>query len=260
MSQITLANNNAVVTQSRFTVPEVYYRDQKVITTESLAVGYGATTQQLINNFNRNKARFEEGKHYYLVGGQELKDMKNHNSLRDVVNKHTSQLILWTERGASRHAKMLETDQAWDYFELLEETYFNLRKNTAVPGDYIEALESLLKAEKEKVLIAAERDYAVETKAWISRRREATAMATASVAVREKNVLAAKLGACKKHATVLAVENMTETKFKWHPLKKWCADNGAEVLSVPDERYGKANSYPAAAWKAVHNVNIAKLF
>ncbi len=155
---------------------------------------------------------------------------------------------------------MLETDQAWDYFELLEDTYFNSRKNAVVPGNYIEALENLLKSEKEKAMIAAERDYAVETKAWIGRKREATAMATASVAVREKNALAAKLGACKKHATVLAVENMTETKFKWHPLKKWCADNGAEVLSVPDERYGKANSYPAAAWKAVHNVNIAKLF
>lgn len=260
MSQITLANNNAVVTQSLFTVPEVYYRAQKVITTESLAVGYGATTQQLINNFNRNKARFEEGKHYYLVGGQELKEMKNHNSLRDVVNKHTSQLILWTERGASRHAKMLETDQAWDYFELLEETYFNSRKKNADLISKKDLALMVIQAEEEKEIAYAQRDQAIETKAWISRRREATAMATASVAVREKNALAAKLGACKKHATVLAVENMTETKFKWHPLKKWCADNGAEVLSVPDERYGKANSYPAAAWKAVHGVNLAKLF
>ncbi|WP_274369835.1 ORF6N domain-containing protein [Morganella morganii] len=260
MSQITLANNNAVVTQSRFTVPEVYYRDQKVITTESLAVGYGATDKMISNNFARNKDRFVEGKHYFEVKGEELQEIKRLPSLRGVVNKYTIQRIFWTERGASRHAKMLETDQAWDYFELLEETYFNSRKNAAVPENYIEALESLLKAEKEKALIADERDYAVETKAWIGRKREATAMATASVAVREKNVLAAKLGTCKKHATVLAVENILGTKFKWHPLKKWCANNGAEVKSVPDERYGKANSYPAAAWKAVHNVNIAKLF
>lgn len=260
MSRITLANNNAVVTQSRFTVPEVYYRDQKVITTESLAVGYGAEVKSIQMNFANNRSRFEEGKHFFKIEGDELKAFKDYPNNIGVVDKRARHAYFWTERGASRHAKMLETDQAWDYFELLEETYFNSRKNTAVPGDYIEALESLLKAEKEKVLIAAERDYAVETKAWISRRREATAMATASVAVREKNALAAKLGACKKHATVLAVENMTETKFKWHPLKKWCADNGAEVLSVPDERYGKANSYPAEAWKAVHNVNLAKLF
>ncbi|WP_119312667.1 ORF6N domain-containing protein [Morganella morganii] len=260
MSQITLANNNAVVTQSRFTVPEVYYRDQKVITTESLAVGYGAEVKNIQNNFIRNDGRFVEGKHYFIVQGDELKELKNLPSLRGLVDKRTPKLTLWTERGASRHAKMLETDQAWDYFELLEETYFNSRRKNVDLISKKDLALMVIQAEEEKEIAYAQRDQAIETKAWISRRREATAMATASVAVREKNALAAKLGACKKHATVLAVENMTETKFKWHPLKKWCADNGAEVLSVPDERYGKANSYPAAAWKAVHNVNIAKLF
>ncbi|XKD93663.1 ORF6N domain-containing protein [Morganella morganii] len=32
----------------------------RVVTTETLAAGYGATTRQLINNFNRNKERFED--------------------------------------------------------------------------------------------------------------------------------------------------------------------------------------------------------
>ncbi|MDL9985518.1 hypothetical protein QS817_20565, partial [Providencia rettgeri] len=30
----------------------------------------------------------------------------------------------WTERGAARHAKMLDTDNAWDVFEALEDFYF----------------------------------------------------------------------------------------------------------------------------------------
>ncbi len=42
-----------------------------------------------------------------------------------MVSKHTNVLYLWTDRGASRHAKMLETDQAWDWFEALEDNYFN---------------------------------------------------------------------------------------------------------------------------------------
>lgn len=260
MSQITLANNNAVVTQSRFTVPEVYYRDQKVITTESLAVGYGADAKNIQDNFSNNKDRFVEGKHYFKLEGAELHAFKNCPDNFGSVNKHARNLILWTERGASRHAKMLETDQAWDYFELLEETYFNSRRKNADLISKKDLALMVIQAEEEKEIAYAQRDQAIETKAWISRRREATAMATASIAVREKNALAAKLGTCKKHATVLAVENILGTKFKWHPLKKWCADNGAEVKSVPDERYGKANSYPAAAWKAVHNVNIAKLF
>lgn len=260
MNQITVANNNSVVTQNRFTVPEVYYRNQKVITTESLAVGYGATDKMITNNFSRNKDRFVEGKHYFWVDGEELQQLKNCTSLRGSVNKHTRNLILWTERGASRHAKMLETDQAWDFFELLEDTYFGSRKNNTLPSNYIEALENLLKAEKEKAVIAAERDHAIETKAWIGKKREATSMATASKAVREKNRLAEKLGESKKHATVLAVEKKLNKKFKWQPLKKWCKENDTEIPTVHDDRYGIANSYPSGAWKSAYDVDLAKLF
>ncbi|MEX6158874.1 hypothetical protein [Providencia manganoxydans] len=155
---------------------------------------------------------------------------------------------------------MLETDQAWDYFELLEETYFTSRKNSGLPVNYIEALENLLQSEKEKAVIAAERDHAVETKAWIGHKREATAMATASKAVREKNALAAKIGESKKHATVLSVEKKLDKKFKWHPLRKWCLENNVTPMEVHDDRYGSVKSWPAEAWKAVHGVELAKLF
>ncbi|REF27624.1 ORF6N domain-containing protein [Xenorhabdus cabanillasii] len=260
MFDMNVANQSAVVTLQGSNLPVVIYRGQKVITTESLAVGYGAEVKNIQNNFIRNDGRFVEGKHYFIVQGDELKELKNLPSLRGLVDKRTLKLTLWTERGASRHAKMLETDQAWDYFELLEETYFNSRKQNAELISKKDLALMVLQAEEEKEIAYAQRDYAIETKAWISRRREATAMATASKAVREKNALAAKLGECKEHATVLSVEKRLEKEFKWHPLKKWCTENGAEVRSVPDERYGKANSYPAAAWKAVHGVNLAKLF
>lgn len=255
-----LAVQGEIVTQSRAMVPEVYYREEKVITTETLAIGYGASTQQIINNFNRNKSRFEEGRHYYIVEGKELKAMKNHNSLRGMVNKHASQLTLWTERGASRHAKMLETDQAWDYFELLEETYFSSRKALVTPDDYIEALEFLVKAEKEKIAIAAERDHAIKTKAWIGEKREATAMATASAEKRKANALAEKLGECSKFATIKAVLRETGEKFSPYPMRKWCRENGVSAKDVPDESYGTVKAWPAAAWKAVNNVELKKIF
>ncbi|MDH2398170.1 ORF6N domain-containing protein [Providencia rettgeri] len=241
-------------------MPEVYYRQQKVITTESLAIGYGADVKNIQDNFTNNKDRFVEGKHYFKLEGHELQAFKNCPDNFGSVNKHTRNLILWTERGASRHAKMLETDQAWDYFELLEETYFSSRKNSGLPVNYIEALENLLQSEKEKALIAAERDHAVETKAWIGHKREATAMATASKAVREKNALAAKIGESKKHATVLSVEKKLDKKFKWHPLRKWCKENNITPMEVHDDRYGSVKSWPAEAWKAVHDVELAKLF
>lgn len=260
MSQITVANNNSVVTQNRFTVPEIYYRNQKVITTESLAVGYGADVKNIQDNFTNNKERFVEGKHYFKLEGNELQEFKSYPDNFGLVNKFARHAYLWTERGASRHAKMLETDQAWDFFELLEDTYFGTRKNNSLPGDYIEALENLLKAEKEKVALRLERDVAIETKAWIGRKREATSMATASKAVREKNRLAEKLGESKKHATVLAVEKKLNKKFKWQPLKKWCKENDVEISTVHDDRYGTANSYPSGAWKSAYDVDLAKLF
>ncbi|HHS3623466.1 TPA: ORF6N domain-containing protein, partial [Proteus mirabilis] len=244
MSEITLANNNSVVTSNNFQVPEVYYRNQKVITTESLAIGYGADAKSIQMNFTRNQERFIEGKHYFKLEGDELQKFKSYPTNCGLVNKFTRHAYLWTERGASRHAKMLETDQAWDFFELLEDTYFGTRKNNNLPGNYIEALENLLKAEKEKAVIVAERDHAIETKAWIGKKREATSMATASKAVREKNRLAEKLGESKKHATVLAVEKKLNKKFKWQPLKKWCKENDVEISTVHDDRYGTANSYP----------------
>ncbi|MDN5971296.1 MAG: ORF6N domain-containing protein, partial [Enterobacterales bacterium] len=43
-------------------------------------------------------------------------------------------LMLWTERGAANHAKMLETDQAWGYHEDLVEFYFTQRNAITAPA------------------------------------------------------------------------------------------------------------------------------
>ena len=102
-----------------------------VITTELLASLYCTERQRITNNFNRNKERFTEGKHYYKLTDEELRDFKNGNSLRVPVKARA--ITLWTERGAARHAKMLETDQAWDVFEKLEECYFNPQAKDVQP-------------------------------------------------------------------------------------------------------------------------------
>lgn len=107
------------------TLSPVTYNQIQVITTELLAQLYGTDPKYIQNNTARNESRFVEGKHFFKLEGDELKDFKNRPSLRGSVAKHTRALILWTERGAARHAKMLETDQAWEVFEKLEDCYFN---------------------------------------------------------------------------------------------------------------------------------------
>ncbi|HGU5333484.1 TPA: ORF6N domain-containing protein [Escherichia coli O146] len=108
-------------------IPSLTHQHLPVITTELLAELYGTERQRLTNNFNRNKERFIEGKHFFLFEGDELRELKNRNSLRVSVKiaRNVRSLILWTERGAARHAKMLETDRAWEVFEKLEDCYFS---------------------------------------------------------------------------------------------------------------------------------------
>lgn len=115
-------------------LPSLTHQHLPVITTELLAELYGTERQRLTNNFNRNKERFIEGKHFFLIEGDELRELKNRNSLRVSVKiaRNVRSLILWTERGAARHAKMLETDQAWDVFEKLEDCYFS-QKDPSTP-------------------------------------------------------------------------------------------------------------------------------
>lgn len=105
----------------------IEYRGQRVVTTEQLAAGYGTDEVNIRNNLSRNLERFEEGKHYFLLTGSELRAFKNLVTMSYLVNKHTSQLILWTERGAARMSKVVDTDQAWGYHEDLVEFYFTQR-------------------------------------------------------------------------------------------------------------------------------------
>ncbi|MGL4859917.1 MAG: Rha family transcriptional regulator [Enterobacteriaceae bacterium] len=111
---------------------------------------------------------------------------------------------------------------------------------------------------EQKLLIAQERDQAIRTKAEIGSRREATAMATASVAVRERNKLAERLGQGIKHATITAIQNSTGIKYPWRPLKDWCNANDVEAVHVNCDRYGKVRSWPYEAWKHVYNIDLRK--
>ncbi|MCP9269890.1 ORF6N domain-containing protein [Xenorhabdus sp. XENO-1] len=114
-----------------------------VITTELLASVYETDVIRIQQNHTRNTDRFVEGKHFFKLTGSILKEFKNRLSLSEsvdsrltncpLVGKNARSLILWTERGAARHAKMLDTDKAWDVFEALEDHYFNQKKDFPTP-------------------------------------------------------------------------------------------------------------------------------
>ncbi|HAD4449868.1 TPA_asm: ORF6N domain-containing protein [Salmonella enterica subsp. enterica serovar Typhi str. CT18] len=115
------------------TLSPITHNQIPVITTELLAQLYCTEINNIKVNYTRNSERFVEGKHFFKVVGDELKNLRvTLSNSQTPVSPKTRSLILWTERGAARHAKMLETDQAWDVFEKLEDCYFS-QKDPSTP-------------------------------------------------------------------------------------------------------------------------------
>jgi len=90
----------------------IEHNGMRVLTTGQLAESYGATTKKISNNFKNNERRYQEGKHFICLTGDELNVFKTSNpKIEDYMYK-VSKLYLWTEKDAWRHAKSLNTDEA----------------------------------------------------------------------------------------------------------------------------------------------------
>ncbi|EEF3817601.1 ORF6N domain-containing protein [Salmonella enterica subsp. diarizonae] len=242
----------------------IEYRGQRVVTNEQLAAGYGTDVANIKMNYSRNTDRFVEGKHFFKVTGEELANLRVTFSYLQISSK-TRSLMLWTERGAANHAKMLETDQAWGYHEDLVEFYFTQRDAIAAPVQRelstMEILQIAMASEQGRLAAEERAKNAERTKSQISRKREASALGKLSAATRRCRDLEERLGESEKHATITRVEKSTGKKGKYNYvlLRRWCRENGMHPRDVPDERYGSVKSWPAEAWLAVYGTDLKKL-
>lgn len=107
------------------------YKDIRVLTTQQIAEAYGTDNRVISNNYNRNKDRYTEGKHYICLEGESLKEFKTNHQFDE--SSKINKLYLWTEKGAFLHAKSLGTDEAWEVYERLVDFYFNKQKPLTIP-------------------------------------------------------------------------------------------------------------------------------
>nr|DAG85432.1 MAG TPA: KilAC domain protein [Caudoviricetes sp.] len=123
----------------------VEHQNQRVLLTSQLAESYGTNNKIISYNFNNNKERYEEGKHFIKLEGEEKKAFINRLEIQD-SSKNAKTLYLWTERGAFLHAKSLNTNKAWEVYDSLVEHYFKSQeaKPSQLPSNYKEALLQLV--------------------------------------------------------------------------------------------------------------------
>lgn len=114
----------------------VEYNSQRVLLTIQLAESYGTDSDHINDNYQNNKSRFREGKHYFELRGVELREFKASQKISGNL-KYAPVLQLWTEKGAWLHAKSLNTDEAWEAYELLVDEYYNIRGVVSATPSYM---------------------------------------------------------------------------------------------------------------------------
>lgn len=114
-----------------------------------------------------------------------------------------------------------------------------------IPQSFPDALRMIADIEEEKQLALEQRDYYRRTKAEIGSRREATAMATASAAVRKVNALEDELGRGKRYRAVKAIDWLLEEfipssgmySVVGRTLKKVSVDLGYSIEKIATPEY-----------------------
>lgn len=126
--------------------------NQRVLTTAQIAEQYGTDAKAISKNFTRNKERYTEGKHYYCLTGDAKREFLNRYQIDDGLR--ATVFYLWTEKGALLHAKSLNTDQAWQAYEVLVDTYFSVREQAAMDSymiaDPVKRAERWIEEQREK--------------------------------------------------------------------------------------------------------------
>ena len=85
----------------------VEYQNQRVLTTNQLAKSYETTTRRISENFNANKERYVEEKHFYCLEGDALRNFRANTEITDWPS-NINKLYLWTEKGCITPCKIFE--------------------------------------------------------------------------------------------------------------------------------------------------------
>ena len=101
----------------------IEHEGQRVLTTKQLAEKYETEPRRISENHNRNLSRYIEGTHFFTIRYGD----PAYTQFADSPFQNQT-IYLWTEKGCFLHAKSLGTDKAWEVYEMLVNTYFQVKE------------------------------------------------------------------------------------------------------------------------------------
>lgn len=191
------------------------YSGQRVLTTAQLAEAYGTESKVISNNFNRNKNRYTEGKHFYCIKGDKLKEFKTIHQF-DESSIRINLLYLWTEKGALFHAKSLNTDKAWEVYEFLVDNYFRVKELTLDHNEFL--------------LMLVQKQYELEKRIEKLEKAEKTEPVVQQPLALENNSIVFDFinECCERRCGIC---NNITTADLYNAFTKWCAMKNMNIVS-----------------------------
>lgn len=122
-----------------------------------------------------------------------------------------------------------------------------------LPKDYPTALRLAADLYEKNNLLTVERDQAIATKAYISDKKTATAMNTASIKSKENEKLKQQLDESMQYATIKRMEKIHHgLKFNWRALKSTSKEMGLPPIDVFDPNFDTVKAYHRDVWQETY--------
>ncbi len=170
---------------------------------------------------------------------------------RDVQNKERP-AYTFPKREACLMAMSYSYDIQARVFDKMTELEQKLSGVIAIPDFSNPAAAARAWADQLEARMLAE-----STKAEIGNRREATAMNTASQAVKKANKLEIELDRSKEYATVKRMQMIHHGQpFNWRHLKATADAMNVPPIDVFDANYGTVKAYHADVWMEAYAIEI----
>lgn len=173
----------------------------------------------------------------------------------DAMNRQQTEYLLDRE-----HTDCLLTGYSVPMRMKVIRRWHELEQALATPPSlpsYAETLRLYADQIEQTQRVTAERDNAIATKALIGSKREATAMATASQAVKKANGLERELDRAKDYCTVKRMSMVHHGQpFDWRALKSASNEMGIESIDVFDQNYGTVKAYHSSVWLEVYGLSV----